>query len=465
MGFLDPPECQAARDCLARGQAIEAARILSKTKYPEHRAVRNLRVEIGQDLLCKAKEAFGAGQVQAAYEMLQWAAQCIQLEGEGLILQKEVEAQWRREEDRKARQAAEYRKAQHLIQDGRLNSGLDLLAGLADYEPAQVLRQTVERRLARYRWNVDAGWQAVKTGQPRAAHRCYLEARKILPTGAELPELASAIAQALASSAVDRAGSGALALAELPPEPGLPVRIQDKGQRFVLGNWALVVSTGEVCLGSGRADRVQVPLLARVHSRHAVLMRDRRGWQLTVCRDRHNQACKVWIDGRPVEATERLTDGQCIELGEKGCRWRFRQPISDSLTAVLEAVTGSSGLVCTGEGTSVGRVVLLADRLVLNAEEPARAEPAHMVLPELPCKSLVLEWKAGYLHYRAEGGRVRMELPGQTIDCAESCLYVPSQLVVESDLDEIELLAQAAEGGSSGNPMLLEVKNLPHSAV
>lgn len=90
MVWLDPRECLAARDALQRGNPTEAARLLLASRFPQHRAVRNLLVEAGQHLVREAQQQFTAGELEAAEASLSLAARCLALEPDALALQQKV---------------------------------------------------------------------------------------------------------------------------------------------------------------------------------------------------------------------------------------------------------------------------------------------------------------------------------------------------------------------------------------
>jgi len=437
MAWLDPPECAAARDSLEQGNPAEAARLLLGAKYRQHRVVRKLLLEAGRRLVQEAEEQFQAGHVEAAEASIQLAAQCMALEGNALALQQQIAQAMRQKQQREAWAAGQLDRAEQLARAGRLHSALDVLELLEGHAPADGLRADVEQRLASFRRHMEAGRQCLQAGQAQAAHRHWQKAKQIMPDEPQLAELAGMIARRMAAP-----GRG--------PMPG--VAVSDRAQRLLLGDLALVVSAGEVCLGTPRAEGVHVPIIGPLHRRHAVLLRDREGWQLAVCRDRHGQPCRVLVNGRQVESLCRLADGHTVELGGPGCAWRFRLPVPGSVTAVLEPALGSRASVWTASGKPLSCVVLLDQELLLRA-----GHPAHIVLAELPCKQLTFRWREGSLHWHVEGGSCGLEVPGCTIDQADSLVYLPGRLVIEPQLDEAELLGRTAAGCAPAERLVLEL--------
>ncbi|MGQ9913065.1 MAG: hypothetical protein ACUVQQ_01835 [Thermogutta sp.] len=437
MTWLDPPECDAARQCLDEGNPVEAARVLLRSKYREHRAVRGLLLEIGRRLSESAERQFQAGHFEAAAQAVELAGQCAALDGSEVALQQKINEALRDQERRQAWQAERLAEAERLVSAGRLRSALDVLGTLDGRGPAEQLQAEVRRRLAQVERHVAECRECMAAGRPQAAYRHWQKARQLSPDDPQLAELGAEIADALSLSASGRV--------EARP-------VTDRSQAILLGNLALVVSAAEVCLGTPRGEGVHVPLFGPLHGRHAVLLRDRDGWQLAVCRDRYGKPCKVWLDGRPIDALCRLESGQRIDLGSTACRWLFRLPVPGSNTAVLEATEGSRGRVTTASGHSMSRVVLLDDELVIRA-----ARPAHIVATDLPCKQLTVGWDQGRLRYAVEQGAVQVEFPRPVTDPESNQAYIPSCLVIEGRFEEAELLGRVAAGCQPAARLVLEL--------
>lgn len=432
---LDPRECIAARDALKQGNLAEAARLLLTGKHPHHRAVRRLLGETGRRLTAAAQQHFQAGELEAAEAALELAARCTALEGEALILQRQVAQALQQQRQRKAWAAQQLDQARKLADEGRLQTALDVLAAL-DADDAALVRREVEQRLSQFQRQVEACRCALQAGQPEAAYRHWQQAKAIAPPHPELAELAARVAQAL---------SPAHGSSERP----LPVC--DRSQLVVLDDLALVVSAAEVGLGTPRAEGVHVPLQGPLHGRHAVLLRDGQGWRLAPCRDRHGQVCPVWVGGRPVADLCRLDDGCLIQLGHGGSTWRFRLPVAGSATAVLELAPGCRPCVWTGRRL-LGRVVLLEQELWLRP-----APPAHVVVPELPCRQWGLRWQQGRLGWVVDGGIVRVEFPGRTLELPESQLLLPCRLILQPQLDEAEWLGREVAGCPPADQLVLQL--------
>ncbi len=463
MLWWDPPECEAAQEALKLGNPAEAARLLLGIKPPQHRKVHSLLVQVGRRLVQQAAQQFTEKAFEAAQASLDLAARCAALDGDALALrqkiaealepkrrqealQRQQEAQKREQEARKREQedwaCKQIAHAQQLAKEGKLHEALDLLMSLArhDWEPPlrdklERARYEVEQRLRGFQRHVEACKKCLEDGQPEAAYRHWEKARAILPDDPQLTVLASTIARAPST---------------IRQPAGHAVPINDRAQRLVFDGRALVVSSGQVCLGTPRADGVQVPLQGPLHSRHAVLLRDRHGWQLTACRDGHGKACSVLVGGQKVEGSCRLADGCVVQLGSGGCSFRFRLPVPSSTTAVLEHEPGSRPCVWTG-ARLLGCVVLLDQELLVRS-----SLPAHLVVPELPCKQLVLRWQQKRLIWEVEGGSARVEVPGQTLELAGAQLVLPCRLVIEPQMDEAEWLGRAFAGREPAGELALE---------
>lgn len=129
-----------------------------------------------------------------------------------------------------------------------------------------------------------------------------------------------------------------------------------KDQRMLL--WIDAVGGFLVCLGDeivlGRPAEgpgVDVPILADLSRRHAVIRRDGEAYLLEAIR-----ATKV--DGRPVLGVTSLADGSSIELGG-AVELRFRRPHPLSASARLEIISGHKTV------PHVDAILLMAESCVL----------------------------------------------------------------------------------------------------
>jgi tetratricopeptide (TPR) repeat protein len=436
MVWLDPRECIAARDALRQGNPTEAARLLVASRNPQHRAVRALLGEISRSLAEEARKHFEARRLEEAKDTLDLAGRCMVLDGEALALQRQIVAALDEHQQQEAWASAQLDQARRLAEHGRLQTALDVLRTLAAHPKAAPLRNEVEQQLGSLRRHLEACRQSLQAGQAQVAYRHWQQARSIAPEDPQVAELSGMIARTLSADS----GSSEQVAA-----------VRERAQRFVLDDLALVVSTGEVVLGTPRGDGVHVPLYGPLHGRHAVILRDRHGWQLVPCRDRHGNACPAWVGGQKADGPCRLVDGSLIQLGSTEGAWRFRLPVPGSATAVLEPAPGSPPCVSAGR-RRLARVVLLDEELRVRP-----APPAHLVLPDLPCKEFLLRWREGGLEWGVDGGNGRVELDGRTLDQGDSQLRLPCRLIIEPQLDEAELLGREVAGCGPASRLVLEL--------
>ena len=460
MGIFDPACCKQAEECLARGLVVEAARILLPYKPQGHRRVLELLHEAAQRLVQEAQKLWEQeGALESALECVQLAAQCAALDGAGQVLREQLESALQRR-----RQAAQHRQQRlqqvhQLARQGHLHTAMDLLGVLQEDAEVQQVRRELEARLQTYRRHLQAVEECFQAGQIEAARRHWEQAKRLCPEEPELAEWACRLAQAMPPQAggpsllAAAAGTGEPLPGAAAARPARPLAFP--GTSFVLDDWALVVCRPKVCVGTPQADEVELPLLGRLHRRHALLVLDGQGWQLVPLADRHGQTCPVWVDALLLQGPHRLGDGHRIRFGQEdpsACCWEFRCPVPDSPTAVLEAAPGSRSRIWT---ENLPRAILLADRL-----EVARSGAAHLIVPELPCRRLIFRSRPEGLCWEVEGGQGRLEIPGQTLQQDDRRLYVPSRLVLETTVDEAELLGLAAAGTEPQTHLRLELKEV-----
>ncbi len=152
----------------------------------------------------------------------------------------------------------------------------------------------------------------------------------------------------------------------------------------------LVCTHETVVLGQpDRGGGVDVPLLGDLSRRHAAIHRDIEGYLIEPFRT-------VRINGRKLERTAPLADGQEIELGGDapgaGVRLRFRRPHPLSLSARLDRISFHRTQPAT-DG-----VLLFADACILGP-----AATSHVVCPN---------WKSDLvLHRTAAGLAIRSTVP------------------------------------------------------
>jgi hypothetical protein len=145
----------------------------------------------------------------------------------------------------------------------------------------------------------------------------------------------------------------------------------------------LICPENSVSLGQGFADPpADVPILADVSRKHAVIRRDGEGYWLQA--DRPTR-----VNQNPVVETLLKHDDR-IELGES-CQLVFARPEPLSASARLILVSGHRF------GDPVDAVLLMAETLILS-----RSSQAHIVVPELADRVVLFRMASG-LAVRASG--------------------------------------------------------------
>ena len=180
--WLDPVECRIAEQCLARGHVLEAARQLLACREPDHKSVRDLLLQIGPQLVAQTQQAYEAGDLLVAGELIACAAQCIELPSAARALQERIAR------DRDQRQDADdWRNRRLQLADdwadhGRLRSALGLIEPLLHRRHALLFREEVRGRTARYRvaplaaCSVSVNGQEIPDGQTHwLAHQDVLQ--------------------------------------------------------------------------------------------------------------------------------------------------------------------------------------------------------------------------------------------------------------------------------------------------
>jgi hypothetical protein len=134
----------------------------------------------------------------------------------------------------------------------------------------------------------------------------------------------------------------------------------------VLGD-VFVVTRPQLLIGNAREAGVDLPMSARLHGRHALLVREPspRGperWRVIPLGN-----ARVAVNGEQVTApaSRPLIDGDILEFESAQCRWRFRQPLADSATAILDVVRPAVASIALPGGGACEFVALVADRLVI----------------------------------------------------------------------------------------------------
>ena len=435
MRWLDPVECLAARECLQRGNALEAAQLLLSSPQKNHLAARRLLLEINKELIEQAVEAYGRGDILVAWENINCARQCTELDAKAAALREKIareaaelrkQQEWRRNRLRQARAWAD---------QGRVRSAIGLLKPLTGEGEGRRLRIDLDERLARFERYVQQCRELLDQGELTAARKKLTMAQAINTTDPLICQLENELRQAEASKS--------------PKEQLAESRrvLIDRSVSFALGDHALVVSRQEIVVGNPLGESVNVPIQSRLHRRHVLIVRDRGCYGLVPY-----AGCKTLVNGDPLTDPRQCGDGDVIELGGPQCRWTFSHPVAASTTAVLEQAASATACARTPDGVEFRRIVLLDDTIEIRPKSPA-----HLVLPELPCRSLTFRWSPAGLVADARDGTLVVETADGPTEDTASGLAVPSRLAIHDEVDEAELLGRAFVGDNSSELFCLNI--------
>lgn len=413
--FSNPLECKVAEQCLAQNNPLEAARVLLAAQQPVHRAVRALLLRIGPQLVALGRQAAAEDDVLVAAELLEVAARCGSLSPPDETLRRQLVE--RREQLAQDRQWREQRldRAAQWARDGRLRSALGLVAPLdADPEAARRRRdwqfdlETLERYGQEFERHLQANERA-------AAEAVLAKANQLAP----LDPNVWAMRQALQPAGVPSDPPSSVAPAAHAPTASWQAESQVEqpasGGEFVVpcacriasgvfeplvlsGLTALgdvyVVARPHILIGTPREPGVDLPMSARLHGREALLVREPAGRGVECWRIVPLGAAIVTVCGERVAApaSRTLVDGDILEFETAQCRWRFRLPLADSATAVLDVVRpAAANISLPGQG-SCDFVALVADRLVIATDRTQ----GHLVQRDLPGRLTLRPCAAGW---------------------------------------------------------------------
>ncbi len=445
--FLEPIECKQARDYLARGAALEAARVLLAAPEPRHRHIQRLLLDVQAVLLKKAEELFRQGQIAEAWTYIQTAGRCASLPAEAQPLAGHVAAAYQSLVHSRQHKEQRLLEARRHAAEGHLHTAAELVQGLSLPE-AQALQDDLRRqsqRLARY---LTQARDFLARGHDAAARECYRRARQIAPFDPEVVALGAELGARVPPAG--QAASGPVG----PPAP-----ITDRNTVWRLDTWGVVLSADEISIGRAGGPAM-LPLWGRLHWRHALLVRNRQRWQITPCRDSKGQLCPVRVDGNTLQAPALLTHGQHVQFDSGQPAWRFCQPLPELGTALLEAaLPAPAGTPLLGAAAHK-RIVLLADQLLI-----APQGPAHLRIDHLPCRQMCLAWQPEGLVYEVEGGRAETELlSGMPADPPPQHVYLPSRIVLEGELEETEWLGRLMLQREPAEAMSLAIRPVEPAA-
>ncbi len=479
MNLFDPFDCRVARDLVAQGQDLDAVRLLSRSPDRDHRAARQLLAESQPRLIQRAGHAAEAMLWDRATELLEAAALCGELPVEAVALKERMLAEQRRANE----QAQRLEQARDWAEQGRVVSAIDLLRPLErDTDAAgRDVRAELEERLSRgERYLAEAAElldggllpaarerldraRETHANHPRLAtleerYRRVLAEQSPLPVAiprptdpGSLPPLVSFVAPTKPAEAASCSSP-----TRSPPSPvaASPSPAAHTPPRFLVNDELLVITTEEAVIGNARGKGVDVPLLANVHSRHALVVRHRRDYQLVALPN-----CPTFVNGEPLTGTTLLADGDVIQFGPPGCLWRFLRPVPHSATALFESVGSlASSIPLPGTDSrqvNCQRFAMLADELCLTP-----GEDGHHSLPKLPARELRLQSSPTGITLRATEAVVFIERPDDTERLDDSPLNWPSRLLIYTTLDEAELLRRSLLGQHTPDEMTLTLREV-----
>ena len=506
MNLFDPYHCRVARDLVAKGQHLDAVRLLSQSPDRDHRAARQLLAECQPRLIESIGQSAEAMLWDRAAELLEAAALCGELPVEAVALKDRVLAGQRRAHE----QAQRLEQARDWARQGRVVSALDLLRPLEGHADAAGrdarvvldVQADLEERLSRGERYLAEAAELLDRGllpaardrldrarethanHPRLAaleerHRRVLAEQSPLPVAVpqpaapdRLPPLVSFVTPTAPvgwtprPSESCRLGTPARHNRHDGQEcPSYDERARTDGtsilrgeahvpSRFLINDELLVITTEEAVIGNARGRGVNVPLLANVHSRHALIVRHRRDYQLVGLPN-----CTTLVNGEPLTGTRLLTDGDIIQFGPPGCLWRFLCPVPHSATAIFESVGSlASSIPLPSEDARqihCQRFVMLADELVLTP-----GDDGHYSLPELPARELRLQASPTGITLLATEAVVFVERSDNNERLDDAPLNWPSRLLIRTTLDETELLRRSLLGQPTPDEMPLTLREV-----
>ena len=479
MNLFDPFDCRVARDLVAQGQNLDAVRLLGRSPDRDHRTARQLLSECQPRLIQQAGQAAEAMLWERAAELLDAAALCGERPVEAVALKERVLAEQRRAHE----QAQRLEQARDWAGQGRVVSALDLvrpLEGNADSATRDV-RADLEERLSRGERYLAEAAELLDQGlvpaarerldrarethanHPRLAaleERCRHALAELSPLPVAIPRRSDPgslppLVSFVAPTAPVEAASGSSPTSS-PPSPiaTSPSSAAHLPSRFLVNDELLVITTEEAVIGNARGRGVTVPLLANVHSRHALVVRHRHDYQLVALPN-----CPTLVNGEPLTGTKLLADGDLIQFGPPGCLWRFQRPVPHSATALFESVGSLAASIplpgADSRQVHCQRFVMLADELVLTPNDDG-----HHSLPELPARELRLRSSPTGITVHATAAVVFIERAERCDRLDDAPLNWPSRLLIRTTLDEAELLRRSLLGQQTPDEMTLELREV-----
>jgi hypothetical protein len=461
--WLDPIECRIAQQCLAHGQTLEAAKHLLAGSHREHRAVRDLLLRIGPELVEQARQSLAAGDALVAGQLIDCAAQCGELPPAARALQAEIARICERQQQDQHWRRNRLQTAEQWARQGRLQSAIGLVEPLAGDDPPRLGTNWTGPPTPR-------GWTAMSASSttiwPRTIRRGRSGAAQGPRGGAR--SAPGAVHERVAGPARPAVASSPVRVDDMAVPDAAPatptatstfswsLEQPDDINRNAVGNAAiparllltglpshgpvLIIRDSVVLVGTTKDPDVQLPLQAMLHRRHALLIREKSRDGNSPFRVAPLTGCAVSVNGAriPEGQTRTLTDGDIIQFGNEHCRWTFRQPETEigsetgayprfvssfQSTALLQQTRPASACAVAPDGTQVRCVVLAGDELIIGRDRAA----AHLVEPGLPARQLRLAWQADGLYAHAASAACHSSTaPRPTLPRASRWDYPPS---------------------------------------
>lgn len=431
MFWNDPTDCLAAKQAVEKGFILDAAKILLASRDRDNKEAKQILMQIAPQLIEQAELALDKGDPVVASEHIECAGECIALHGEAAVLREKIAEKLQEYQSQLAWEEEQIRLAAGWAEEGRVRSALGLLDRVPPNGEAGRLKVELEHDLTRFEKYLDRAEQYLQQEAWEEAERELEMAQSINAREPRIVELSRRLKASRPAVTAERKSSTPHLLAVPSVRES-----SNRAMRFALNKEVLVIPQHEVVIGNTLGECVTLPIQAALHKRHALIVRDKRTYRLLAL-----SGCRTLINDQVVENVRDLSDGDVIELGNSSCRWRFRIPVSDSMTAVLDVESPGCAPVRAADGVSFHRVILLADRLEIGDADSTR----HLFL-KIPCDRVVLEWSQSGITVEVDGGTVVVECEGKPIDDSRP-LSLPCVLRIESDIDEAARVGVAAMYG------------------
>ncbi len=445
MFWNDPTDCLAAKQALEKGFILDAARILLASRDRENKLAKKLLMEIAPQLIDQAELALSKGDPLVASEHIECAGECIELDGEAAVLRERIAEKLQEYESQHAWEDQQIQIAAGWAEEGRVRSAFGLLDRVPAKGEARRLKVELEHDLTRFEKYLDRVQQYLQQEAWEEAERELEMAQTINAREPSIVELSRRLEASRPAVTAERKSSTTHLLAV--PSVREP---SNRAIRFALNKEVLVIPQHEVVIGNTLGECVTLPIQAALHKRHALIVRDKKTYRLLAL-----SGCRTLINDQVVENVRDLSDGDVIELGNRSCRWRFRIPVSDSMTAVLDVESPGCAPVRSPDGLNFDRVILLADRLEIGDTDSSR----HLFL-KIPCDRVVLEWGQSGIAVEVDGGTVVVDGEGKPLDTSRP-LTLPCVLRIASDIDEAARVGVAAMYGFDVAPPVDLTLDLP----